>query len=335
VLSNWYVRRSRDRFWASGFDADKSDAYWTLYECLLTTAKLIAPFTPFLAEALWQNLVVAPFGDRAVESVHLCDYPTGDVSLIDEELSQRMEQLREIASLGRAARMEARLKVRQPLSKVEVVLADTRHQEWLEAHAALIREELNVKQVEFTQQAEKYIDYTVLPNLPRLGPRLGKQLPALRKQLTEANPADLLKQLNEQGKVTLELNGEAVALDADDIQVRLQAKEGWAAAQGKTSVVVLNTELNDDLIYEGIARDVVRTIQDRRKTIGCQLSDRIEVGIETEDAAVAAAVEKFADYITGETLARQLVLEALGGVEAGEGKAGEARFKAYVRRLAE
>jgi Isoleucyl-tRNA synthetase (EC 6.1.1.5) len=231
--------------------------------------------------------------------------------------------------------MEAKLKVRQPLSKVEVVLADTRHQEWLEAHAALIREELNVKQVEFTQQAEKYIDYTVLPNLPRLGPRLGKQLPAVRKLLTEANPAELLKQLNEQGKVTLELNGEAVALDAEDIQVRLQAKEGWAAAQGKTSVVVLNTELNDDLIYEGIARDVVRTIQDRRKTIGCQLSDRIEVGIETDDAGVAAAVEKFRDYIAGETLARQLVLEALSGVEAGDGKAGEARFKAYVRRLAE
>ncbi len=335
VLSNWYVRRSRDRFWASGFTADKHDAYWTLYECLITTAKLIAPFTPFLAEALWQNLAVAPFGDRAVESVHLCDYPTGDVSLIDEELSQRMEQLREIASLGRAARMEAKLKVRQPLSKVEVVLADTRHQAWLEEHAALIREELNVKQVEFTQQAEKYINYTVLPNLPRLGPRLGKQLPALRKLLTEANPADLLQQLNEQGKVTLELNGEPVELDAEDIQVRLQAKEGWAAAQGKTSVVVLNTELNDDLIHEGIARDVVRIIQDRRKTIGCQLSDRIEVGIETDDASVVSAVEKFRDYIASETLARQLVLEPLAGVEPGDGKAGEARFKAYVRRLAE
>ena len=177
ALSNWYVRRSRDRFWTGAASSDKTDAYWTLYECMLTTAKLIAPFVPFVAEAVWQNLAVEPFGQRVVESVHLCDYPAGDPAAIDTALSERMAMVREIVSLGRAARMDAKLKVRQPLARVEVVLADAEHQAWLEDHAGLVREELNVKQVEYIQHAEQYINYTVLPDLKRLGPRLGKRLP--------------------------------------------------------------------------------------------------------------------------------------------------------------
>ncbi len=331
-LSNWYVRRSRDRFWASGSSVDKSDAYWTLYECLTTTAKLIAPFTPFIAEALWQNLAVAPFGERVAESVHLCDYPAGDDQPIDEQLSQRMDQLREVTSLGRAARMEARLKVRQPLSKVEVILAEPTHQAWLAAHADLIREELNVKQVEFTQHAEEYISYTVLPNLPKLGPRLGKQLPALRKALTAADPAKLLKELNEQGQATLDLGGSTIALGSEDIQVRLTAKAGWAAAQGHACVVVLNTELNDELLAEGMARDVIRAIQDRRKQIGCQLSDRIEVGLTSDDESLLAAVVKFQEHIQGETLAEKIVTKPLSGVEPFETKAGDSPLLLFVRR---
>ncbi len=189
ALSNWYVRRSRDRFWSEDKkDQNKLDAYWTLYECLLTTTKLIAPFTPFLAETMWQNLAVAgcgnhPDGARARRKACICcDYPMADASVIDEQLSQRMSLVREIVSSGRSARMGAKLKVRQPLSKVEVVLVDCTHQAWLEQHAALIREELNVKAVEFAQRADQYITYTVLPDLKKLGPRrLGKRLPALKK----------------------------------------------------------------------------------------------------------------------------------------------------------
>ncbi len=181
ALSNWYVRRSRDRFWSSDKqDPDKLDAYWTLYECLLTTAKLVAPFTPFLAEELWQNLAVVPFGSKTMESVHLCDYPTGDPAVINEKLSVQMNLVREIASLGRAARMNAKLKVRQPLAKVEVILADAAQEAWLCEHDALIRDELNVKKVEFTTKADQYIDYSVLPDLKKLGPKIGKRLPALR-----------------------------------------------------------------------------------------------------------------------------------------------------------
>jgi len=169
-LSNWYVRRSRDRFWASDKQSpEKLDAYWTLYECLLTTSKLVAPFVPFLAETLWQNLA-GVFGDQALQSVHLCDYPQAESSAVDETLSERMRLLREIASLGRSARMDAKLKVRQPLAKVEVILADTAHQAWLEEHDDLLRDELNVKKIEYTKDAETYIEYQVQPNFKRVGP---------------------------------------------------------------------------------------------------------------------------------------------------------------------
>ena len=214
ALSNWYVRRSRDRFWSSdklGDSADKRDAYWTLYECLLTACKLIAPFVPFLAEAMWQNLACRGAGvppasaagtaaPQTAQSVHLCDYPTGDLAAVDEELSRRMALVREIVSLGRSARMAAKLKVRQPLGQVEVVLADRTHQAWLEEHGSLICDELNVKRVEFIEKAERYITYTVLPDLKRLGPRLGKRLPALRKLLAAGGRRPPARRVAEQRK---------------------------------------------------------------------------------------------------------------------------------------
>lgn len=316
ALSNWYVRRSRDRFWASGQSADKTDAYWTLYECLTTTVKLIAPFVPFLAEAMWQNLAVAAFDEgRVLESVHLADYPTSDAAAIDEELSARMALAREIVSLGRSARMGAKLKVRQPLSLVEVVLVDATHQPWLEEHAQLIAEELNVKGVEFTGKADQYINYTVLPDLKRLGPRLGKRLPALRKRLSETDPAQLLGALEAEKKVTLELPDGPVVLDAEDIQVRLQAKPGWAAAQGHACVVVLSTELNESLILEGLARELVHAIQSRRKDMDCQYTDRIVVGIVTDSQPILAAIDANLSYLMSETLATDVRSEPLPGAE--------------------
>ncbi len=323
ALSNWYVRRSRDRYWSSEQSVDKLDAYWTLYECLLTTSKLIAPFVPFLAEAMWQNLAASTFGDRSdsrrpKESVHLCDYPAADVATIDEDLSRQMAMMREIVSLGRSARMGAKLKVRQPLSLVEVVLADDTHQPWLEQHAALIRDELNVKRVEFTQESEEYITYSVLPDLKRLGPRLGKRLPALRKKLAELDGGELLSKLKTDGSVSISLDDGPVELDMDDIQVRLQAKEGWAAAQGHSVVVVLATELTEELIREGLARELVRAIQDRRKEMGCEFTDRIAVGVATESRELRAAIEQFRDYIRGETLAVEIKLDTIPDVESSE-----------------
>ncbi|HEX9813947.1 MAG TPA: DUF5915 domain-containing protein, partial [Myxococcota bacterium] len=323
ALSNWYVRRSRDRFWAAGKRApEKLDAYWTLYECLVTTAKLIAPFVPFLAETLWQNLAgVFRQGARSeergarnddsildprssflpAESVHLCDYPTGDAAAVDEPLSERMDLVRLIASLGRNARTSAQLKVRQPLSKVEVILADTRHQAWLEEHAAVIKEELNVKQLEFCDDPSLYVEHEVVPNFKLLGPKLGKMMPRVKQWLGEQSGAGLLANIRDNGQIDLEIDGQAIALTREEVEIRIRPKEGWTSANDRGVVVVLSTELTDELVAEGLARDLVRVIQDRRKELGCEFTDRIEVGIVTESKRLRQAVESFRDYIAQET----------------------------------
>jgi len=331
ALSNWYVRRSRDRFWSGQPSADKTDAYWTLYECLITACRLIAPFVPFLAEEIWQNLAVAAFNGRVRESVHLCDYPAADAETVDELLSQRMALVREIVSLGRSARMGAKLKVRQPLAAVEVILADSRHQSWLASHGALICDELNVKRVELTEKAEQYISYTVLPDLKKLGPRLGKRLPVLRKFLAGIDGGRLLAELETEGKLALALPDGPLTLESDDIQIRLQAKEGWAAAQGRSSVVVLSTELTDELIAEGLARELVRAVQDRRKEMNCQYTDRIVIGVSTDSEQLRAAIEQFRDYVQNETLATELVFSVIVGAEPEKLELAGHSLTLYVR----
>lgn len=302
-LSNWFVRRSRSRFWAADKnDQDKLDAYWTLYESLLVISKLIAPFVPFLAEELWQKLA-RPFGKQVRESVHLCDYPSLPEEWIDSQLIERMELLREIASLGRSARMDAKLKVRQPLARVEVTLVNAEHEAWLKEHADILEEELNVKEIVYLSSASPYIDYLVQPNFKALGPRFGKLLPKIKSYLGNADGADFLSQLNQQGTIAFEVDGESIVLSDSDIQVRLQAKQGWSAAQGKQSVVVLSTELTDELVLEGVARDAIRGIQDLRKQKGCEFTDRIELRIATPDANTKRALEQFSDMIAHETLA--------------------------------
>ncbi len=309
-LSNWYVRRSRDRFWSSAEASSdevqsKINAYFTLYECLKTTARLIAPFVPFLAERIWSQLVDT---QKHEESVHLCDYPLPEERLIDTQLSRRMGMMREIVSLGRNARMNAKLKVRQPLARVEIVLADRGELSWLKEHLGLIAEELNVKAVEFIEKADKYISYSVLPDFKKLGPKLGKLLPEVKKRLAEADGAKLLAEMDASGKVVIAAGGSTVELTSEEIQIRLQAKEGWAAAQGTGCVVVLSTELTEELLAEGRARELVRLIQDRRKELNCEYTDRIAVEIATCSDALIGAVQLFGDYIKGETLCVSLVL---------------------------
>ncbi len=319
ALSNWYVRRSRDRFWSNDKQAvEKLDAYWTLYECLVTTSKLIAPFTPFLAETLWQNLA-GIFDQRAPISVHLCDYPACDASAVNETLSDQMQLLREIASSGLKVRMDNRLKVRQPLSRVEVILADDQHVDWLRQHDALLRHELNIKHIEYTDEADKYIAYQVQPNFKRLGPRVGRLIPQVKKALMGADGSELLAQLKTTGKIVLSLDGQTVELDEEDVQIRLQAKEGWAADdQSAHCVVVLNTELTPELIREGLVRDLVRMVNDRRKELECDFTDRIRLGVVTDADDILKAIDENADYIRGETLAVDLQTQALPGVEAAE-----------------
>lgn len=321
AVSNWFVRRSRDRFWASGRaddsaegNPDKLDAYWTLYEVLTTTARLAAPFVPFVSEAIWRNLAVTPFGDAVPESVHLTDYPSSDSSLVDADLGRRMGLIREVASLGRAARAQAKLKVRQPLSKVEVILADghATDSDWLTDHADLVCDELNVKAFEICREPEQYIDRSLLPDLKKLGPRLGKDLPKVRKALTEVDPAAVLAGFAARGTATISLDdGREVEISQNDCLVRTTAREGWAAAEGPQAVVVIASELTPDLIAEGLVREVIHAVQSQRKTLDLEFTDRIELGLVTESPDLRAALESHADAIAGETLATAVCFEPL------------------------
>ncbi|HBT78111.1 MAG TPA: isoleucine--tRNA ligase, partial [Planctomycetaceae bacterium] len=328
-LSNWYVRRSRDRFWSSAKDTDpetirsKNEAYWTLFECLLTLSKTIAPFVPFLAERMWARLTN---GNAAcVESVHLCEYPEADLSTVDPVLSETIALQREIVSLGRNARMNAKLKVRQPLRQIEISSSDPRIGQLfsgVETGAVVpdrvkeIQEELNVKHVRIlTDPSEiaRYVSYTILPNLKKLGRELGKRLPALQKTLAAADGAQLLAEMKANEKIVLKIDdGAVLELLPEDIQIRLAAKEGWAAADGPNCVVVLSTELSPELIAEGYAREIIRTIQNRRKEIGCDYTDRIDVGIVTASQHIVAAVDQFRASIQRETLAEALRLTSAG-----------------------
>jgi len=330
ALSNWYVRRSRDRFWSGETGStDKWNAYWTLYECLLTTSKLVAPFIPFLAESIWKNLA-RPFESIAHESVHLCDYPIADPARIDTTLLGRMALMREIASLGRSARMEAKQKVRQPLPRVEVILASPTHLDWLASHAELIRTELNVKEVELTLEAPEYITYQIQPDFKRLGPKMGPRMPKLKQALQQANGRDVLAQIAGNGCFELDLEGESIQLGRDDLQVRLQAKEGWAASEGSQCVVVLSTELTDELIGEGMVRDLVRVVQDRRKELDCDFTDRIALGIVTESIPLQNAIKSHEGYLAAETLSQAVSHAPITEVSGIDIQLGEHELTLYV-----
>ncbi|MCF6286185.1 MAG: DUF5915 domain-containing protein [Candidatus Hydrogenedentes bacterium] len=302
-LSNWYVRRSRARFWASGWSEDKADAYWTLYECLIKLARLAAPFTPFFAEVTWRNLAKPVPG--AAESVHLTTYPEADASAIDHGLLEQMELTREAVTLGLSARRVENIKVRQPLGLCELVVANPEHRVALENHLDLIKEELNIKEVAFTDSPEEYVSYDVRPNFKVLGPRFGKNVQQVRKALASADGAALLAQLQD-GGIKVEIDGKEECLCAEEVDVRLTPKEGFAAAQGKQMVVVIATEITAELRKEGLVREVIRALQDIRKEQGLAYDARINVTYATDDAALNEAIADFRDYIAQEVLASAL-----------------------------
>jgi isoleucyl-tRNA synthetase len=320
-VSNWFVRRSRDRFWAAGKadtgpdgNREKLDAYFTLYETLLTITKLAAPFVPFVSEAIWRNLAVVAFGGRVPESVHLADYPAGSAALVDADLVRRMAVVRDVASLGRAARAAEKLKVRQPLSKVEVILAEasTEDAAWLAAHADLVCDELNVKQFEICREPDRYITRSLLPDLKKLGPKLGKNLPQARDAIAKADASALLATLARDGQARLSLpgGGEAV-IEKDDVLVRTTAKEGWAAAESPRAVVVVASQLTPELVAEGLVREVVHAVQSERKTLDLDFTARIELEFATDSAELRSALETHLDYVAAETLATQAVCRPL------------------------
>jgi len=313
-LSNWYVRRSRPRFWASEWSQDKADAYWTLYECLLTLARIAAPFTPFFTEATWRNLVTPLPG--AFESVHLAEYPQADVAKIDRALIEQMAITRQAVNLGLSARRVSNIKVRQPLARCEIVLSNPAHQAALERHIALVMEELNIKELVFSTDPQQFVTYDVKPNFKVLGPKLGKKVKALGAVLQRANGAELYAQL-QQGSAALEVEGERFEFTQEELDVRLAPKPGFAAAQGRDMVVVIATEITDALRREGWAREVVRVVQDDRKEKNLPYDAQINVIVFSTHRPFGEAICEFEKFIRRETLAKTLEVQE-GGCDPSE-----------------
>ncbi len=312
-LSNWYVRRSRDRFWAPGRAQDKLDAFWTLYQCLHDLALMLAPFLPFAAEDMYQALVVDVYGEGHPDSVHLRLYPTGDASRIDYELSADMQDVRDLVSLGLQVRANYKLKTRQPLAEAEIILSKPERAEALNAYADIMSEELNVKAVKFTEEADQYVSYKVKPDFKALGRRLGPKMKATQKAIGGENPDRLKRALDTAGQVALTVEGSQLTLTREELVVSVEAKEGFAAATAPIGVVVLNTQLTDELRAEGLFREVLARVQAHRKQLKLDFADRIKLGL-SGSAELLDVCSARQDELKAETLTLDLRLdEQVGG----------------------
>ena len=302
ALSNWYVRRSRRRFWtAEGQQVDQS-AYWTLYTCLTTLSRLMAPFTPFISEVMYGNLVAGRIAG-APDSVHLDDWPEPDEAAIDEQLSDGIAIVRRMVSLGRSARSAAQLRVRQPLATAVLIPRTEAEREALEQLAGQVADELNVKAIEVVLDGGDRLSYRIRPNLPLLGPRYGAELRRVRAAIEAADATELAAKMRAGQAITLD----GFELSAGDLLVNVEAREGWAAAEDSGYAVLVDTAVTPELAAEGLARELVRAIQHQRQTRDYEISDRIRTEYYG-GLLIQRAVEQHEDYIRAETLSRTLEL---------------------------
>lgn len=291
-LSNWYIRRARRRFWAEELTEDKKSVYATTYEILVGIARLMAPFAPFLSDEMYINLT-------GEESVHLAYFPKADESLIDEKVEERMDLVRTLVTLGRGAREKERIKVRQPLGEV---LVDGAYEAVISDLTPLIMEELNIKKVVFEHNLDEYMNYSLKPNFKVAGPVLGKNIKAFGAAMAQADPKDTIAIISEAGKIVLNLGGEDVEITPDMVDVRIDAKEGFAVAMENNVFIILDTTITPELEAEGLARELISKIQQMRKANNYEMMDRIEIFVDA-DEAVKGAIEAHKDYIMKETLA--------------------------------
>jgi isoleucyl-tRNA synthetase len=312
-LSNWFVRRSRERFWRSWKtpdrsapeDLDKQEAYWTLYECLTTFAQAMAPFVPFMAEEIWQNLVRKPLGGRVPESVHLCAFPEADPKAADAELAAEMDLVRDMSSLGRAARAAARIKTRQPLSRAIVIMAAGEARGVIEKHEHVIRDELNVKKLESDVDASRYVTQSYELNFKLIGQRFRDKVPQLKEAVSKMAPAVTSVGAPQESLLVRLADGTGVTLAPEDYRTLLKAKEGFAAASGRHGVVILDTHLTEELREEGYARELVKLVNGFRGELKLRYEQRIKLAVKGGERMERTA-RKFEEYIRGETLAVEL-----------------------------
>lgn len=299
-LSNWYVRRSRTRFWVKDMPQDKINAYMTLYTALVTLCKAAAPMIPFMTEDIYQNLVRS-IDKTAPESIHLCDFPSYDEKLIDKELEKDMEEVLQVVVLGRACRNTANIKNRQPIGKMYVKAPEA-----LDAfYADIIKEELNVKTVEFTDDVSNFTSYSFKPQLKTLGRRFGKNINAVREILANIDGSKAMAELKETGTLKITVDGNEEALTEDDLLIESAQTEGFESGSDYGITVVLDTNLSDELIEEGFVREIISKIQTMRKDAGFEVMDHIKVSCEGS-AKIAEIIAKNADIIKDETLADEL-----------------------------
>jgi isoleucyl-tRNA synthetase len=314
-LSNWYVRRNRRRFWKSEKSNDKLAAYQTLYTVLTTLIRLFAPVMPFLSEVMYQNLEQSEAKDkRRPPSVHLCDFPIVDELLIDAELSADMEALLRLVSLGSATRNSVKIKVRQPLAEIRIQPATEPERRALLRFAGQIAEELNVKHVSVHDPGGgPLLAYEIRPNLRTLGPKLGERVRETQNALALLDPISVVEKLQHEGSLELICPSGAVILDKSDVLIEAKAPQGWAGLVDHGTQIMLDVRITEPLAREGIAREIVRHVQELRKQSGLEMEDRIRLYLQTESSAMRAAIETHESYICGETLAIELTDHPLNG----------------------
>ena len=300
ILSNWYVRRSRRRFWKSEEDMDKVSAYLTLYECLVTVVKLCAPFIPFISEEIYQNL------SGSKESVHLEDYPTADIRLIDEDLSFKMNTARKVVGLGRAVRSKINIKTRQPVEKVSVYFNNNgRKRDAIGHFKNIILSELNAKKIEFVKKLDRLVEFDVKPNLAVVGKKYGPTIPGIRKALSGANASTIAFKVRNEKDVKLDVGGQELILKPEELLVEIKNRVDMGVETDGEFTVGLSTCISEELLAEGFARELVHHIQNLRKEAGFEIENIIDTAIQAPDENMKI-IDSFKDYISRETLTENM-----------------------------
>ena len=306
-LSNWYVRRSRERFWAKGMEQDKINAYMTLYTALVTISKAAAPMIPFMTEEIYRNLVCS-VDKNAPESVHLCDFPKVDENLIDKELEASMEEVLDVVVMGRAARNTANIKNRQPIGTMYV-----RAERPLDdMFKAVVADELNVKNVEFKDDLSDFTSYTFKPQLKTVGPKYGKLLNGIRTHLAELNGREAMKELESTGSLSFDIDGQNVVLSKEDLLIDTAQMEGYVTEEDSTVTVVLDTNLSDALIEEGFVREIISKIQTMRKEAGFEVMDKIVV-YSMGNQKIEGYMKEYREEILSDVMASDIHFDEVKG----------------------